>query len=181
MRCGTQRRYFRGRDYPSITRLRCNETISLIGTRRVGTRICRGRYKTVKEPKKERGVLLKDVSPTDILVLGDKLKEEGCIPYLHPEVIFDYGGSATRLFYATTEQRAAIRAVLGSVFVREMTWDHTERKILEKVMEYFSTPDLWELLLGCGITNARKYAKGVRFRQEPTRVNQDGSPIQKGA
>ena len=62
-----------------LRRRRCRQALSFVPGNKGSIQSCGGRYKAIRGPKQERGVLLKDLSPEQIQIFADKAKEDGLV------------------------------------------------------------------------------------------------------
>jgi hypothetical protein len=113
--------------------------------------------------RRRRTVLLKDISPDQILIFADKVKEEMTVRERVPWDDWQF----CRVRYATTEQVAALRQVFPCVEMDGTFWDFRAREYVPCTRLYFEAAPVEALLKHLGVTekDVKKYVTRRRWRK----------------
>jgi hypothetical protein len=119
------------------------------------------RLRQAKAERRRRTVLLKDITPDQVLIFADKVKEEMTVK---AKVPWD-DGQFCRIRYATTEQVAALRQAFPCVEREGERYDHLSQEYVPCTYLYFEAAPVEALLKHLGVTkeDIEKYVHRKRW------------------
>jgi hypothetical protein len=123
----------------------------------------KARLRQANAERRRRTVLLKDISPDQILIFADKVKEEMTVRAKVPWDDWQF----CRIRHATAEQLAALRRAFPCVERAGERFDFEFREYVPHTYLYFETAPVEALLRHLGVTeeDVKKYVTRQRWRK----------------